>query len=141
MTRFWITINQGINLVHKAIINMVGGEIFVTNIPSIRIVDLATAMAPKLKKKFIGIRPGEKIHELLTSKDESANVIDFGEYYIITPNIDFKFKKNTYLKNKEGKTGKFVENGFEYASGTNKKFLNIKEIKKLNDTNSINDPV
>ena len=141
MTRFWITINQGINLVHKAIVNMIGGEIFVPKIPSIRIIDLATAMAPKLKKKFVGIRPGEKIHELLTSKDESANVIDFGQYYIITPNIDFKFKKIKYLKNKEGKTGKFVENGFEYASGTNKKFLNISEIRKLNDTNSIDDSV
>ena len=82
-----------------------------------------------------------KYLEKTMESEMSANVIDFGEYYIITPNIDFKFKKNKYLKNKEGKTGKFVENGFEYASSTNKKFLNIKEIKKLNDTNSINDSV
>ena len=141
MTRFWIGIEQGINLVHKAFINMVGGEIFVPKIPSIRIVDLATAMAPKLRKKFIGIRPGEKIHELLTSKDEASNVIIFKDYYVITPNFDFKFKKRKYLKNKEGKVGKFVSSGFEYNSGTNDKFLTIKEIKKLNDINSINDPV
>ncbi len=141
MTRFWITIDQGINLVHKAFINMIGGEIYVPKIPSIKIVDLAKAMGPNIKHKIIGIRPGEKVHELLTSKDESANVIKFKNYYVITPNIEFKHKKNKYLKNKEGEVGKFVKDSFEYNSGTNEKFLNLKEIKKLNDTNTINDTV
>jgi UDP-N-acetylglucosamine 4,6-dehydratase len=141
MTRFWITINEGINLVHKAFNNMIGGEIYVPKIPSIKIVDLAKAMAPNLKHKIIGIRPGEKIHELLTSKDEAMNVIRFKDHYVITPNIEFKFNKSKYLKNKQGEIGKFVENNFEYNSGTNKKFLNIKEIKKLNENNPINDSV
>ena len=139
MTRFWITIDQGINLVHKAFINMIGGEIFIPIIPSIKIVDLAKAMAPKLKHKFIGIRPGEKVHELLTSKDEASNVIKFKNHYVITPNIEFKHGKKNYLKNKEREVGKFVNSNFEYNSGTNEKFLNIEEIKKLNKKNSIND--
>jgi len=139
MTRFWITIDQGINLVHKAFINMIGGEIFIPIIPSIKIVDLAKAMAPKLKHKFIGIRPGEKVHELLTSKDEASNVIKFKNHYVITPNIEFKYGKKNYLKNKEREVGKFVNSNFEYNSGTNEKFLNIEEIKKLNKKNSIND--
>ncbi len=139
MTRFWITIDEGINLVHKAFINMIGGEIFVPKIPSIKITDLAKAMAPNLQHKIIGIRPGEKIHELLTSKDEAANVIQFKDHYVITPNIEFKFTKNRYLKNKSGEKGKFVNKNFEYSSGTNKNFLNTKEIKDLNKTNTIND--
>jgi len=139
MTRFWITIDQGINLVHKAFINMIGGEIFIPIIPSIKIVDLAKAMAPKLKHKFIGIRPGEKVHELLSSKDEAANIIEFKNHYVITPNIEFRYGKKDYLKNKEGEVGKFVNLNFEYNSGTNRKFLNIEEIRKLNKKNSIND--
>ena len=139
MTRFWISIDKGINLVHKTFLNMIGGEIYVPKIPSIKIVDLAKSMAPNLKHKIIGIRPGEKIHELLTSKDEAKNVIRFKDHYVITPNIEFKYNKIKYLKNKQGELGKFVENNFEYNSGTNENFLNIKEIKKLNDNNTIND--
>tara|TARA_B100000965_G_C19578174_1_gene752279 strand:+ start:1073 stop:2092 length:1020 start_codon:yes stop_codon:yes gene_type:complete len=139
MTRFWITINQGIDLVHRTFLNMIGGEIYVPKIPSIKIIDLAKSMAPNLKQKIVGIRPGEKIHELLTSKDESKNVIRFKNHYVITPNIEFKYSKNKYLKNKQGEIGKFVENDFEYNSGTNEKFLNVNEIKKLNDNNTIND--
>ena len=123
MTRFWITIDQGINLVHKAFINMIGGEIFIPIIPSIKIVDLAKAMAPKLKHKFIGIRPGEKVHELLSSKDEAANIIEFKNHYVITPNIEFRYGKKDYLKNKEGEVGKFVNLNFEYNSGTNEKIF------------------
>ena len=139
MTRFWITINQGIDLVHRTFLNMIGGEIYVPKIPSIKIIDLAKSMAPNLKQKIVGIRPGEKIHELLTSKDESKNVIRFKNHYVITPNIEFKYSINKYLKNKQGEIGKFVENDFEYNSGTNEKFLNVNEIKKLNDNNTIND--
>jgi len=139
MTRFWITIDQGINLVHKAFVNMIGGEIFVPKIPSIKITDLAKAMAPDLHQKTIGIRPGEKIHELLTSKDESRNVIKFKNHYVITPNIEFKFNKTKYLQNKDGEKGKFVQNDFEYSSGTNENFLNVKEIKDLNNKNTIDD--
>ena len=139
MTRFWITIEQGIDLVHKTFINMIGGEIYVPKIPSIKITDLAKSMAPNLKHKIVGIRPGEKIHELLTSKDEAKSVIRFKNHYVITPNIEFKYDKKKYLRNKQGEVGKFVENNFEYNSGTNDKFLSVKEIKKLNQKNSIND--
>ena len=138
MTRFWITIDQGINLVNKTFINMIGGEIYIPIIASIKITDLAKAMAPNLNHKFIGIRPGEKLHELLSSKDESLNVIRFKSHYVITPNIKFKYDKKDYLKNKEKEVGKFVHKDFEYESGTNKNFLTLKEIKKLNSTNSIN---
>ena len=141
MTRFWITIDQGIDLVHRAFKDMIGGEIYVPKIPSIKIVDLAKAMAPNLKHKIIGIRPGEKIHELLTSKDEAANVIKFKNYYVITPNIYFKYKKSQYLKNADGEKGTFVKDDFEYSSGTNKVFLNIDKIKKLNKSNTINDSI
>ena len=96
-------------------------------------------MAPNLKHKIVGIRPGEKIHELLTSKDEARNVIRFTNHYVITPNIEFKYDKKKYLRNKQGEIGKFVENNFEYNSGTNEKFLSVQEIKKLNQNNSIND--
>ena len=73
------------------------------------------------------------------SKDEARNVIRFKNHYVITPNIEFKYDKKKYLKNKQGELGKFVENNFEYNSGTNEKFLSVKEIKKLNQNNSIND--
>ncbi len=139
MTRFWITIDQGIDLVYRSFVNMIGGEIFVPKIPSIKIVDLAKAMAPHLSQKIIGIRPGEKIHELLTSKDESANVIKFKKHYVITPNIQFKYNKRKYLRNKDGEKGVFVKNDFEYSSGTNENFLNVKQIKDLNKKNTIND--
>ncbi len=139
MTRFWITIDQGIDLVYRAFVNMIGGEIFVPKIPSIKIVDLAKAMAPDLSQKIIGIRPGEKIHELLTSKDESGNVIKFKKHYVITPNIQFKHNKRKYLRNKDGEKGVFVKNDFEYSSGTNENFLNVKQIKDLNKKNTIND--
>ena len=86
MTRFWITINQGIELVNHAFNDMKGGEIYVPKIPSIKITDLAKAMGPKLKQKIISIRLGEKIHESLTSKDESSNVLMFKKCYVITPN-------------------------------------------------------
>ncbi len=141
MTRFWITIDQGIDLVYRAFVNMIGGEIFVPKIPSIKIVDLAKAMAPDLSQKIIGVRPGEKIHELLTSKDESGNVIKFKKHYVITPNIQFKYNKRRYLRSKDGEKGVFVQKDFEYSSGTNEKFLNVKQIKDLNKKNTINDPL
>ena len=78
-------------------------------------------------------------HLIHLSSDESKNVIRFKNHYVITPNIEFKYSKNKYLKNKQGEIGKFVENDFEYNSGTNEKFLNVNEIKKLNDNNTIND--
>jgi len=132
MTRFWITIDQGINLVSKSFLKMIGGEIFVPIIPSIKIVDLAKAMAPKLRHKIIGIRPGEKIHEVLCSKDDAKNVLKFKDHYVIMPNIQFLPNKKKYIKTKLKETGKPVKTNFEYNSGTNEKFLTVKEIRKMN---------
>ena len=132
MTRFWITINQGINLVSNSFKRMIGGEIFVPIIPSIRIIDLAKAMAPNLKHKIIGIRPGEKIHEVMCTQDDT--VWKFKDYYLIVP-IDAD--KNKYRKNKLKEVGKQVSEKFEYSSGTNKTFLSISQIRKLNKYSNI----
>ena len=136
MTRFWITINQGIDLVAKSFDRMIGGEIFVPIIPSIKITDLAKAMAPKLKQKIIGIRPGEKIDEVMCTRDDALNVWKFKDYYLIVP---INSNKNKYKKNKQKEVGKPVPDNFEYNSGTNKTFLSISQIRKLNKFSNINE--
>ena len=107
------------------------GPIFTPKIPSIKITDLAKAMAPNYKIKYIGIRPGEKMHELLFSKDESINVIDYKNYYIIKPAINLFEKNYSYITNQKKEKGKKIKYGFEYSSETNSMFLNISEIKKI----------
>ena len=130
MTRFWITLDQAYQFVCDAIENMVGGEIFIPKIPSVKIIDLAKAINSKMKLKFIGIRPGEKLHESLISKEESANVVEFRKYFIIRPSIVFHEKKN-FFKNAKKEKGKKLTYNFEYNSFTNKKYLSVNEIKKL----------
>ena len=130
MTRFWITLDQAYQFVCDAIENMVGGEIFIPKIPSVKIIDLAKAINSKMKLKFIGIRPGEKLHESLISKEESANVVEFRKYFIIRPSIVFHEKKN-YFKNAKKEKGKKLTYNFEYNSFTNKKYLSVNEIKKI----------
>ena len=131
MTRFWITLEDGVNFVIKSFERMMGGEIFIPKIPSIKITDLAKTMAPNYKIKYIGIRPGEKMHELLFSKDESINVIDYKNYYIIKPAINLFEKNYSYTTNLKKEKGKKIKYGFEYSSETNNMFLNISEIKKI----------
>ena len=133
MTRFWITLKQSVEFVLKSFERMKGGEIFVPKIPSIKVVDLAKAMAPKLNHKIIGIRPGEKLHEILCSKHEVNQILDFKNYYLIQPSINF-FNKNeiNYSKNKLNEVGKSVKKDFEYRSDNNKHFLSKQEIIKLN---------
>ena len=131
MTRFWITLNQSAYLILKSFYRMTGGEIFVPKIPSIKIVDLAKAIDPNKKIKIVGIRPGEKLSEILCSKDEYFNTIEFKDYYLIKPTIRFVDKKINYLISKEGEKGKLVEKNFEYSSSNNKKFLSIKELKNF----------
>ena len=137
MTRFWINIEQGIKLVEKSFARMIGGEIFIPIIPSIRIVDLAKAMAPNLKHKIVGIRPGEKIHETMCSREDAPYVYKFKDHYVIAPSSQIYKSINKYRKNKINEIGKPVNNNFEYNSGTNSKFLTIKEIRNLNLLNSI----
>ena len=131
MTRFWIPLEEGVNFVINSFERMIGGEIFIPKIPSIKITDLAKAMAPNYKIKYIGIRPGEKMHELLFSKDESINVLNYKKFYIIKPSINLFENDHSYLTNPKKEKAKKINYGFEYSSETNKKFLNISEIKKM----------
>lgn len=132
MTRFWITLQQGVDFVLKNFERMQGGEIFVPKIPSIRIVDLAVAMAPDLPHTFVGIRPGEKLHELMCPRDDSHLTLEFHDHYVITPSIKFHGRSSGYLTNNINETGISVSQGFEYNSGTNPHFLSIEEIKQYN---------
>jgi len=132
MTRFWITLQQGVDFVLKNFERMHGGEIFVPKIPSVKIIDLANAMAPNLSKVVIGIRPGEKIHEIMCPSDDSHLTIEFEDHFVITPTIMFSEKVNSYTKNNLGEVGQFVQDGFEYNSGTNSHFLKVEELNSFN---------
>lgn len=130
MTRFWITLPQGVDFVLKAFQRMQGGEVFVPKIPSSRITDLAEALAPGMPQHIIGIRPGEKLHETMCPADDSHLVLEFPDYYVIQPAINFHSPRD-YSINVLGELGKKVPNGFEYNSGTNPYFLTVDEIRKL----------
>jgi UDP-N-acetylglucosamine 4,6-dehydratase len=132
MTRFWITLQQGVDFVIKNFQRMSGGEIYVPKIPSIKIIDLATAMAPHLPQKVVGIRPGEKLHEIMCPADDSRLTVEFNDHYVILPAITFRDKPIDQTNNKLGEKGKFVPQGFEYNSGTNTHFLTNAEILNYN---------
>ena len=132
MTRFWITLQQGVDFVLKNFERMHGGEIFVPKIPSVRIVDLARAMAPDLDQHIVGIRPGEKLHEIMCPQDDSHLTLEFDDHYVIRPTIQFFSRNNDFSVNKVGERGREVEQGFEYNSGTNPRFLSIEEIVDFN---------
>ena len=132
MTRFWITLQQGVDFVLKNFLRMQGGELFVPKIPSVRIVDLATAMAPDLRHKFVGIRPGEKLHEVMCPGDDSHLTYEFHDHYVITPSIKFYGIQDGYDTNAIGEKGEPVQERFEYNSGNNKHFLTVEEIKEYN---------
>ena len=129
MTRFWITLDQGVNFVMNSLKRMQGGEIFVPKIPSAKVIDIARAVDAKKKLKFIGIRPGEKIHETMCPIDDNHLVVEFKDHYVIKPTIIIQ-KNINYFKNLKGEKGKRVNKNFEYISSKNQKFLTIKEIKK-----------
>jgi len=132
MTRFWITLQQGVDFVLKNFARMQGGEVFIPKIPSMKVIDLATAMAPNLKTHIIGIRPGEKLHEIMCPADDSHLTIEFDDHFVITPSIKFFGLDNDYKKNNIGEIGSLVDQGFEYHSGTNSDFLDIKGLKDFN---------
>jgi UDP-N-acetylglucosamine 4,6-dehydratase len=131
MTRFWITLQQGVDFVFRNFDRMQGGEIFVPKIPSVRITDLAQAMAPELQHKVIGIRPGEKLHEIMCPADDSHLTVEFDDHFVIKPTITHMGYVD-YATNNLGERGEYVEQGFEYHSGTNPHFLDIAEIRLLN---------
>ena len=130
MTRFWITLPQGVDFVLKSFARMHGGEIFVPRIPSSRITDLATAMAPRLPQKIIGIRPGEKLHEVMCPRDDSHLTIEFKDHFVISPSILF-VQHPDFRKNLLGEQGAPVETGFEYNSGDNPCYLSIEGIRQM----------
>ena len=130
MTRFWITLQQGVDFVLKNFERMYGGEIFVPKIPSATITDLATSLAPNLSQKVIGIRPGEKLHEIMCPADDSHLTIEFNDHYVIAPSITFQSGNNDFTTNAMGEEGENVEQGFEYNSGKNEHFLSIEELKE-----------
>ena len=133
MTRFWITLQEGVDFVLKNLDRMQGGEIFVPKIPSVRIVDLAKAMAKELPINIIGIRPGEKLHEVMCPADDSHLTVEFEDYFVIMPSIVFFSRESNFTSNSLGEVGKLVEQGVEYNSGTNPHFLTISEIKEYNN--------
>jgi UDP-N-acetylglucosamine 4,6-dehydratase len=131
MTRFWITLQQGVEFVLRNFERMHGGEIFVPKIPSVNVVDLAKAMAPKLAHKIIGIRPGEKLHETMCPADDSHLTLEFADHFVIKPTIQFSGYVD-FAVNSLSETGQPVESGFEFSSGKNPHFLSIEEIVKFN---------
>ena len=126
MTRFLITLEEGVRFVLKNFERMKGGEIFVPKIPSMKMVDLAKCLAPNLPHKIIGIRAGEKLHETMITKDD--RVVEFEDHFVIKPTINFGFEAD-YTKNELGEVGKEIEN-FEYSSGTNREWLTCEKFKE-----------
>jgi len=124
MTRFWITLEQGVRFVISCIERMKGGEIFVPKIPSMRIVDLADVIAPGVEREIIGIRPGEKIHECLITEEEARHAREFDTYFVIEPEFPFWSKDNL-----DG--GKPLPEGFKYTSDTNTWWLTKEELKQM----------
>jgi UDP-N-acetylglucosamine 4,6-dehydratase len=130
MTRFMITLEQGVDFVLKNFERMKGGEIFVPKIPSMKIVDLANAMAPNLPHEIVGIRPGEKLHEIMCPSDDSHLTIEFEDHFVIGPTIKFHSVRD-YFENNLGEKGTQVEQGFEYNSTKNSEWLGEKEFLNL----------
>lgn len=131
MTRFWLKLEDGVDLVLKSFQRMQGGEIFVPKIPSMRILDLAEAIAPGVPTKIIGIRPGEKLHEVMCPSDMFYETLEFKDHFVIKPSIEFG-KNIDYTKNRLGEEGHPVPDGFEYSSGTNDVFLTVEELREMN---------
>ena len=133
MTRFWITLEQGVKFALKSLEIMNGGEIFIPKIPSVKILDLAKAVAPKLKIKIIGIRPGEKIHEIMCPNETTDFTLEFKNYYVIFSAMHSLENNKNYPQNIKREKGKKVKDSFEYSSDKNN-FLSISQIKQINKT-------
>ncbi|MCL6611790.1 MAG: UDP-N-acetylglucosamine 4,6-dehydratase (inverting) [Peptococcaceae bacterium] len=125
MTRFWITLDQGVKFVLDSIERMQGGELFVPKIPSMRITDLAEAVAPGCRHEYIGIRPGEKLHEVMIPEDDARNTIEMDRFYIIQPPFPWWGKRNAWT------VGRQVPADFRYASDTNDWWLTVEELREM----------
>ena len=126
MTRFWITLNQGVEFVLSCLGLTRGGEIFVPKIPSMRMVDLAKAMAPQLPHKIVGIRPGEKLHEVMVTEDDSRSTVELPDRYVIEPQFHW-WKRRSFAEDGAAR----VADGFRYASDTNKQWLDLDGLNKM----------
>ncbi|NBG89531.1 UDP-N-acetylglucosamine 4,6-dehydratase (inverting) [Isachenkonia alkalipeptolytica] len=126
MTRFWMTLDDAVNLVIKALEESRGGETYVYKNPSYKVTDIAKAMNPNGDIKVVGIREGEKLHECMITSDDSRGTYDYGDHYIIYPNYIWWNKENYF---KEG--GKLIKDGWEYNSGTNDKWLTVQELREM----------
>jgi UDP-N-acetylglucosamine 4,6-dehydratase/5-epimerase len=124
MTRFWITLDQGVQFVIDNLRRMKGGEIFIPKIPSMKVTDLAKAISPDAEVEIIGIRPGEKLHETMITEDDARRTLEYDKYYVIQP--EFPWWNTDY-----GNDGKLVPEGFTYVSNTNDEWLSIDELKGL----------
>ncbi len=132
MTRFWITLPQGVDFVLHALVRMHGGETFVPKIPSIRISDLARVIAPEIPIKEIGIRPGEKIHEIMCPRDDYMHVIEFENFFIIRPSLTFYGTNDrSYRTTNLGETGQNVADGFEYNSLDNPVYMTDEQLREV----------
>jgi UDP-N-acetylglucosamine 4,6-dehydratase len=124
MTRFWITVEQGVDLVLRAIERMHGGEVFVPRIPSMNIMDLAQALAPDCRVEHVGIRPGEKLHEVLISEDESRQTVELDDMFVIQP-------AHPWWSGSTWESGRPVAEDFRYASDSNDRWLTVGELRRL----------
>jgi len=128
MTRFNISLQSGVDMVIYALNNHLGGEIFVPKIPSYRILDVAEAIGPDCDHSFVGIRPGEKLHEEMITDTDSLNTIDLGKYYAILPSVSFSFTEDEYLSHHKAVKVPF---GFQYNSGENTQWESVSSLRKL----------
>ena len=126
MTRFWITLREGVDFVLSCLEMMRGGEIFVPKIPSMKITDLARAMAPDLKHRIVGIRPGEKLHEMMITEDDARSTVELGDRYVIEPAFAW-WDRATF----EGPAAKRVADDFRYSSDTNPEWLKADQLRSM----------
>ena len=125
MTRFWISLTQGVELVIKALEEATGGETFISKIPSFKVTDLAEAMLPGCKMPEIGIRPGEKLHEIMVTVEDSHTTYEYDKHFIVYPQVTWNEKQTINT------SGRKVEEGFSYSSGNNKEWLTVEDIREL----------
>lgn len=126
MTRFWITLDQGVEFVLECLEQLQGGEIFVPKIPSMNIMDLAEAVAPACEKKIVGVRPGEKLHEVMVPEDDARNTVEFPHHYAIMPAAE-RHAAAVRL----GKGARACTDGFRYGSDTNSDWLSVEQLRKM----------
>jgi UDP-N-acetylglucosamine 4,6-dehydratase len=127
MTRFWITLDQGVDLVLKSFERMKGGEVFVPKIPSMNIMDLARAIAPEAETRIIGIRPGEKLHEVMIPEDDARHTLEYPDYFAVLPAYH-DWDPRAYVQENGGR---LCAEGFSYSSHTNSEWLTVDEIRAM----------